>query len=173
MRVFITTWHNAHPELSNRNWNRVKRSAMLAVGLKWAIDLLPEHFQRDKQDQFNFAERSSAWTLRKAKLYQLGVAIEPATDLVFRGRMKEQVCQSARNNVRAYPTRSVVTIDGPDYLTFRGRQKRTRRLADEVTAISPRHLRLLKAAAQTGHNDEYRALIRAGKLRKVTRTSAA
>jgi hypothetical protein len=171
--IKITTQHSAHPELSRRNWHKVMRASMASMGLKWALDLLPEHFDKNKQGELGYAPRTAAWQRRKRQLYLLGKAIEPDTDLVLTGRLKQNVLWSARNLIRAFPSRVTITMYGPPYFTLRARSKRTGRIAQEVLAVSARHKRLLSDAAQQGFNTVYGQLLRSGQLKKTTRTSAA
>jgi hypothetical protein len=168
--IRIVTFTQAHPELSKRNHNRVMRAAMAEMGMTWAVDLLPEHFDKAKQGDLGYAPRTAAWQRRKRQLYLLGRAIAPDTDLVLTGRLKQNVCWSARNLVRAYPSRCTITMYGPAYFTRRARSKRTGRIADEVLAVNARHKRRLSDAADRGFSREYRQLLRSGQLRKRTAT---
>jgi hypothetical protein len=169
--VRIRTVNDRDPELSKRAHSRIMRASMLAVGFKWAWDLLPEHFDKTRQAQFGYAPRTRDWKKKKARLFLLGLAVEPDTDLVFTGRLRNMVLHSARNNIRAFPSRCRVTMFGPKYFTLRAQSRHTRRLADEVLAMSPRHRTMLTAAADSGFKDAYRAELQARRMRKTTITS--
>jgi hypothetical protein len=167
----IVTHHDNHPDLSRREKARVLKGSMLAVGVKWAFDLLPEHFQKGPQRAFNFTPRTAAWKKRKRRLFSVGIAVEPDTDLVFRGNLRDQVQYSARRLIRAFPSRCRVSMYGPQYFTLRARSKHTIRLAQEVLAVSQRHKSILGDTADRGLNEELRAVRASRRNRKTTSTS--
>jgi hypothetical protein len=169
--IKIVTRHDAHPDLSRREHSGVLRAAMLDMGLKWAVDLLPEHFRKDTQGQFRYAARTEKWKKRKRRLFSLGLAIAPDTDLVCTGRLREQVLYSARNLVRAFPSRVRIGMFGPKYFTLRGKSAHTIRLAEEVLRVSTGHKRRLADAADGGFNAELRRVRAGRRLRKTVSTS--
>jgi hypothetical protein len=167
----IVTRHDVHPDLSKRAHKEVMRGAMLDVGIKWAFDLLPEHFQKGPQKQFGYAARTEKWKRTKRRLFGVGRAVEPDTDLVLTGRLRDQLTFSARRLIRAFPSRVRIGMYGPAYFTKRARSKHTLRILNEVLAMSTRHKQAATDAADSGFNARLRALRAGRRLRKTTSTN--
>jgi hypothetical protein len=90
-RIKIVSRYDAHPDLSRREHHNVMRASMLEMGIKWAVDLLPEHFKAGAQGQFNYTARTAAWKTRKRRLFQLGLADRAGDRLGLTGRLRDQV----------------------------------------------------------------------------------
>jgi hypothetical protein len=170
--IRIESVYDEHPDLSRRELHRVMRAAHRAMGVKWAIELLPEHFEPGAGNVFGYAKRTEKWLRRKERLKAAGRAEGGREDdLVFTGRLRREVLLTARFNINAYPTRVTIRMSGPVYFTLRPRGKGTVRLAREVLSMSRRHERLIGEAGERGFNAELREVRRSRRLRKVTRTS--
>jgi hypothetical protein len=147
-----------------------------AIGVKYAVDLLPEHFGPGARRMFGYAPRTEKWLRFKENAKRFGRVIGGRQviggrddDLVFTGRLRDQVLLSARFNIQAYPSRVTIRMSGPVYFTLRPRGKGTARLAREVLAMSSRHERLLGDAGDRGFNEELRRVRQERRLRKVSR----
>jgi hypothetical protein len=122
------------------------RSSMRAMGEKWTIDLLPEHFLPSAYGAFGYQTRKPKYLKIKDKEFRIGaidkrtgrrVIAGADTPLVRTGYLREKLLLS-RNMIRAYPSR-VVTIDlvGPAYFTLRPwKSKTTVLIAREVLAVN-------------------------------------
>jgi hypothetical protein len=170
--IRLVTVHDEHPDLSRRELHSVTRAAYAAMGIKWAADLLPEHFGAGAGQRFGYAKRTEKYLRRKDILRARGLAIGGRhDDLLLTGRLRESVLRSARNLIAAYPTRVTITMHGPPYFTLRPRAKHTKRIAEEVLAMNPRHERLIGDAGDRGFNARLRALRASRRMRKVTTTT--
>jgi len=165
----VVTINDEHPDLSRREMHRVCRASHRAIGVKWAVDLLPEHFGQGAGSRFGYEPRTHAWNKRKAALQRQGKAVGGyGDDLVFSGRLRDQVLLTARFNIDAYPSRVTIRMSGPAYFTMRPRGKHTRRIAQEILAMNGRHERLLGDAGERGFEQELRKVRQERRLRKVT-----
>jgi len=178
--IHVQTIHEEHPELSRRNLHRVMRASMLALGVTWVVDLLPEHFVPGARLQFGYAARKDRYLKIKQRQFEAGTVVKGRrviagrdTDLVYTGRLREEVLASAQNLMAVYPTRVTIGLVGPAYFTLRPRRASTARLAAEVLAVSRRQVRILAQAAERGFELELRKLARGARLRQVHTTRRA
>jgi hypothetical protein len=167
----VVTTFDPHPDLVRRELHRVRRAAHRAVGVKWAVEMLPLHFGAGARDRYGYTARTAAWNRRKARLKALGQAQGGAgDDLIFRGTLRSQVLMTARFNIRDFPTRVTIRMTGPEYFTLRPRAKHTRRLANEVLLVTARERRELGDTFDQAFNRELRKLRAERRLRKSHRT---
>lgn len=167
--IKVVTIHDEHPDLSRRELHEVMRASMAQMGVKWAVDLLPEHFGPAAAGKFGYARRTLKWRRRKDRDKAAGRAIGGGDDdLIYRGTLREMVLTSARNLVRAYPKRCTITMVGPVYFTLRPRSKHTIRLANEVLSMSGSHRRQLSDAADRGFERKLASIRASRRLRKAS-----
>jgi hypothetical protein len=168
IRVVAIT--DEHPDLSRRELHHVLRAAHRAMGVKWAVDLLPQHFGPSAASQFGYQPRTLAWKRRKDAEWLRGRAEGGADDdLVFRGTLRRQVLLSARFNISAFPSRVTIRMTGPAYFTLRPRKAHTARIAREILSMNASHERQIGEAGDRGFNAELRAVRAERRLRKTTR----
>lgn len=178
----VVTIDDEHPDLTLREMARCSKAGHQAVGEKYAKDLLPEHFEIGARAAFGYGPRTEKWLRRKQRLFEAGAIVGGRRviagrnqDLVFTGLLREQVVSSARQNIRAYPSRVTITmrVDRQEvpYFTFRGRTDRTRRMAREILTDSPRHLRIMEETFDRGFEQELSRLRRSRRLSKTTRAA--
>jgi hypothetical protein len=170
--IRVITIHEEHPDLSRRELHNVTRAAHGAMGVKWAVDLLPEHFQAGAHNAFGYADRSFKWQRFKEAQVRSGRADpDAANDLVYQGQLRDDLLRSARNLIRAYPTRVTISLIGPEYFTLRPRRKNTSQITREVLAVNTRHERAIGDAADKGFVAALNAVRRTRKLRHVHTTT--
>ena len=88
--IRVVTIHDEHPDLSRRELHHVMRASMAAMGVKWAVDLLPEHFGSSAAAKFGYAARTNAWKKRKARDQAAGRSSGvPHDDLIYTWRLRE------------------------------------------------------------------------------------
>lgn len=167
----VVTLHDAHPDLSRRELHRVARAAHRSVGVKWAVDILPEHFGQGAGSRYGYTPRTHAWNRRKQQAKRFGKSEGGyGDDLVFTGELRRQVLQSARFNIDDYPSRVTIRMTGPKYFTLRARSKHTIRIAQEILRYSLRDLRVLGDTFESAFNRELRSVRADRRARKTTRT---
>jgi hypothetical protein len=179
--IRVTTFHEEHPDLSRRKLNEVMRSSMRAMGEKWAIDLLPEHFLPSAFGAFGYQTRKPKYLKIKDKEFRIGaidkrtgrrVIAGADTPLVRTGYLREKLLLS-RNMIRAYPSRVVIPLVGPAYFTLRPwKSKTTVLIAREVLSVNNVHERKLGMAAERGYVAALNAVRRSGQLRQTSRSAA-
>lgn len=103
--------------LGKRAMDRAYRAAYEAAGRVHHQQLIPRHFQKQRQDQYRDKPRSRGYAIAKAKIAAKGKAEAADTDRVFKGLMKQTMTEFA--TVRAYPTRYTITMQAPRYMTMR------------------------------------------------------
>ena len=169
--IKVVTVHEEHPDLSRRELHEVTRLSHYAMGRRWAEDLLAEHFLPSASSIFGYQRRSAKWLKKKALLASLGQADPNAASspLVFRGRLRDALLRTARNAIRAYPTRVTIDLIGTEYFTARPRRAGRPNFHREVTAMSPRHERLVGESADRGFEQGLK-LVRQSR-RKTTKTN--
>jgi len=166
----VVTTIDPHPDLVRRELHTVRRKAHRAVGLEWAVNMLPLHFGAGAGARYGYTPRTRAWKRRKHADFIRGLSVGQADDdLVYRGRLREQVLQSARFNIRDFPSRVTIRMSGPAYFTLRARSKHTRRIADEILLVTGGERRRLGDVYDQAHNRELRQLRAARRLRKTER----
>jgi hypothetical protein len=176
--IRIVTIHEEHPDLVRRELHEVTRTAMYAMGRTWAVDLLPEHFEPGAGRIFNYQPRQAKYLRKKNMQFELGLRAttgQPVVgsggqDLVYTGRLRDALLRTAKNLVRAFPSRVNIDLVGTEYFTDRPRNLARPNLAKEVRIVSPRHERILGEAADRGFETALRAVRRARRARKVTIT---
>lgn len=171
--IRVVTIQEEHPDLVRRELHEVTRLAHYAMGRKWAEDLLAEHFLPSASSIFGYQPRSAKWLKRKRLLVAIGQADPDAatSPLVFRGRLRAALLRTARNAIRAYPTRVTIDLIGTEYFTARPRRPGRPNFHREVTAMSPRHERLVGDSADRGFEQGLRLIRQSRRTTKTTKTS--
>lgn len=165
----VISVHEEHPDLGVRAVAEVTKLTHLAIGTKWAKDLLPEHFRPEARTVFRHAPRTERWRRRKRAMAAVGKVEEGGSvDLVASGLLRRQLLRAV-NMVRAYPTRATVDLVGPTY--FRRRFGGGPDLVREVLAISPRQERILGETGDRGFAAALNFVRRRRALRKTHRTT--
>jgi hypothetical protein len=91
--------------------------------------------------------------------------------LVYTGDLERSVMAS-RGNVRGFPTRATVTLNGPSYFKIRPKNPTHPNMAKEILTVIPAERQRLAAQAEKNMNREAQAFLksRGGKARLRSRS---
>ena len=142
------------PEVAKRRWREIHRAAYLDMGEYWHANFLPRHFEPDAAREYGYKRRSSAYKKRKRNAARRNPAKYKKggdVDLVYTGELEELL--ESFVTVRAFPTRTTVTMRGPRYVTLRPNVSKGSPQPDkhaELTAVTRGEVRELVAILDRG-----------------------
>lgn len=119
----------------------VTKAAFKEIGQEWSRNMLPDHFNRNKQAKYAYRSRTKAYMRRKRREALRGnVKGGGVTDLVFSGRTRDSVM--GFNRVQAFPTRATVHLNTPNYARTNYKPGRPN-IGAEITKVLPSESRQL------------------------------
>ncbi|MBC7855916.1 MAG: hypothetical protein IAF94_21010 [Pirellulaceae bacterium] len=117
------TFHRP-PELGKNKWKAFCKAGHLAMGLEWQRTMLPDHFNRNARSKYKHQPRTAKYLrnkerggYRKVNGRRVQIKYGGQVDNVFSGDMEAMLKGSSV--VRAFPTRTTITMTGPQYVTMR------------------------------------------------------
>jgi hypothetical protein len=103
--------------IAKRRWKEWMRQAFAETALFWFENLLPLHFKINSKERYNHKPRSAKYLRAKRRAAARGkVKYGGNVDNVYTGAMEELLRSACA--IRAYPTRAVVRMAGPRYMTM-------------------------------------------------------
>jgi hypothetical protein len=163
-------------ELPIRGQRSVLRTIMFKMGEQWGQDFLKMHFTERAKNRYSHADRQPKYVRRKRRLAERygrnNVVMRGGrVDLVYTGDLERSVMAS-RGNVRGFPTRATVTLNGPSYFKIRPKNPTHPNMAKEILTVIPAERQRLAAQAEKNMNREAQAFLksRGGKARLRSRS---
>ncbi len=170
--IHVKSVHEEHPDLVRRELHEVLRTANYALGRQWAVEMLPKHFEPGAANRYSYQIRKVKYLRRKRVLAALGRAEDGGMSyLVLRGHLRRALLRTARNAIRAYPTRVTIDLIGPSYFTSRPRRAGRPNLAREVTTVLQSEAKELARTFDQGFTAALRAVRSARRTSRTTRTT--
>lgn len=131
------------PAMNRRDYSKVAREALGAIGLEWHDKFLPLHFKRGAKSKYGYRERTAKYNREKRKRHN------HTKPLVNTGDMQQELTGAA--SIR--PTRQRVSVNMfARAINLAGRQKRRRPnypdLRGEVTATTQKEIDRLATRAE-------------------------
>lgn len=131
------------PDVTVREWRRIRHETMKAMGLKWHAEMLPNHFAPNASNVYKYKRRSKAHEERKQRGAKSGrdgqrqVDPRAGTDaLTFTGTLRRNVTQVA--TIRSFEQRFKLVMPGTAYTPARPRSANQPPIAQEVTTLLQR-----------------------------------
>lgn len=117
MIVQVTIREDRPMDVAKRRWNEWCRAAYLKMAKWWYDNILPLHFTKQAPTRYSHKPRSAKYLRHKRKKAAQGkVKYGGLIDNVYTGAMEEMLRSVAE--IRAYPTRAVLSMTGPRYMTM-------------------------------------------------------
>lgn len=131
-------------DLGRRRRDAISSQVLGAVAGHWHKEILPKHFSAAAYHRYGHKQRSREWRARKRAAAKRGfvivdrvrMAVDPAAgeaDLVFTGALKNMLMRP--QVVRIFPSRAVLRMVGPRYMTFRPRTASQPDKHAEITTV--------------------------------------
>ena len=134
-------------QLTVREQREVLRGVMVDMATDWSTRYVPKHFTESASRKYGYQQRSAKYQRRKRQLAARGAAARGGrVDLVMTGQL-ERMIMASRFNIRGFPARATVTLNGPSYFRIKPRNPKRPNLAAEVTAITDQEREKLVAPA--------------------------
>jgi hypothetical protein len=163
-------------DLPIRGQRSILRTVMFKMGEQWGQDFLQRHFTERAKNIYNHAERDPKYNRRKRRLAERygknNVVMRGGrSDLVYTGDLERSVMAS-RGNVRGFPTRATVTLNGPSYFKIRPKNPTHPNMAKEILTVIPAERQKLADRASKNLDAEAKAFLksRGGQARLRSRS---
>lgn len=110
---------------SRRAYTRAMTKAHEEVGKEWHTNMLPQHFTKEAAGKYKHKKRGTKYLKWKRKKWESRRPLKNGkyvkqggeVDNVLSGDMKEMLMRVGV--IRAFPTRTTVSMTGPRYVTMR------------------------------------------------------
>lgn len=131
------------PDVTVREWRRIRHGTMKEMGLFWHSEMLPDHFAPNAANVYQYKRRSKAHEERKERAAKRGsdgqrkVDSRAGTDpLTFTGVLRHNVTQVA--TIRSFEQRFKLVMPGTAYTPSRPKAPNMPPIAQEVTTLLQR-----------------------------------
>lgn len=150
-----------------RQWRAVRHASMMAAGLYWHQNMLPEHFTAKAKFVYHYKRRTKKHEQRKERAARRGrsgtrlVDRRAGTDsLTFSGTLRDNVLRVA--HIRSFEQRFKLIMPGTNYTPEKPRRPNQPPIAAEVTKLLAREGVILARVARETARENIKAA-RAGR----------
>ena len=134
------------PDITVREFTRVKKAAMHAMGSHWYANMLPEHFRPGANFVYGYRRRTAKYETLKRTRARIGkVRLSPlaATMSLVKTGLLHKAMTSSGKVIRVYPSRFTVTMPGLPYTPRKQRSSTQPFLQGEVLKLLEREKKVL------------------------------
>lgn len=140
---------------SRKTIDNVMRMTYYDMALHWQKEFLPLHFKRGNTRRYNLPRRTKRHRAKKRRMAARGkVKKGGVVALVYTGRAEELFAH--RHAIKAYPTRAVINMHGPRYITMRPYKSQRHAVGEEVTRTIPAEIDELESVGQEAMEQHFR-----------------
>ncbi len=141
MKIKVSLTVTQPPDIGKNKWRQCTKAGHHRQALIWQKDYLPRHFTPEAKTRYGHQKRKAKYLknkerggYRKVNGKRIFIQLGGKVDNVYSGEMLQMLKSSG--TIQAFPSRSILKMTGPRYVTMRPYKSSQPAKGKEITTIT-------------------------------------